>query len=367
MKSLAYAIILLAFADVTTFVLAQSTGVAPGKKPPELTGDVERTGAQIHVVLTNPSDKRAFEGTAKVKIGLSTDEDVQFPVALLPNQTHRFPVSISNSSGNEYSLAVYNKTGNLVLFKIAPLGAATVSAREPAPSQPPAARKGSAELRVTAKLIRNMANKDAEIATPEQDEPPQLTFDIESETPIKDAIFILSARDFQRREQFSMEDRASLEFKLPEPLSERKLNYLITSATGQTLARGEVDLDQLASSDSVSVSAVTFNQLAYAPGESARAVVELIGDGQRSYRLEFTAKDGGGNFLLKDERRGSHSAGKSRQEFVIDIPREAHGPIIVDYRAFGGQTGAVFDSGSREITLKEAEENKTGVAKRLSP
>ncbi|HEX5085089.1 MAG TPA: hypothetical protein VFY40_23880 [Blastocatellia bacterium] len=365
MKSLAYAIILLAFTDVTTFVLAQSTGVAPGKKAPEISGEVERAGAQIQVVLTNPSDKRAFEGTAKVKIGFSNDEDVQFPVALLPNQTHRFPVSLPNSSGNEYSLAVYNQTGNLVLFKIAPFSATTASVREPAPAQAP--RKGAAELIVTAKLIQNSANKDAEIATPEQDEPPQLTFEIESETPIKDAIFILSARDFQRREQISIDNHASVEFKLPETLSERKLSYLITSATGQKLASGEVDLDQLTSLDSVSISAVTFDRPAYAPGESARAVVELLGDGQRGYRLEFMAKDGGGNVLLKDERRGSHSSGKSRQEFVIEIPREAHGPIVVDYRAFGGQTGAVFDSGSREITLKEAGENKTGVAKRLSP
>jgi len=367
MKSLAYAIILLAFADVTTFVLAQSTGVAPVKKAPEITGEVERAGAQIQVVLTNPSNKRAFEGTAKVKIGLSTDEDVQFPVALLPNQTHRFPVSLSNTSGNEYSLAVYNQTGNLVLFKTAPFSATTASVREPAPTQAPAPRKGAGELRVTAKLIRNIANTDAEIATPDQGEPPQLTYEIESETPIKDATFILSARDFQRREQLSIDNRASLEFKLPETLSERKLSYVITSATGQKLASGEVDLDQLTSSDSVSVSAVTFDQPAYAPGESARAVVELLGDGQRGYRLELTAKDGGGNVLLKDERRGSHSAGKSRQEFVIEIPREAHGPIVVDYRAFGGQTGVVFDSGSREITLKEAAENKTGVAKRLAP
>lgn len=370
MKSIAYALILMAFTGVITFVRAQSTDIAPGKKTPEIVGEVERTGAQIQVVLTNPSDKRAFEGTAKVNVGLAADAEVQFSVALLPNQSHRFPLSIPNSSGNEYSLAVYNLKGNLVLFKIAPFsatGATGASVRETAPTQAPAPKKGPAELKVTAKLIRNVANKDSDIATPEQDEPPQLTFEIESETPIKDAVLILSARDFQRREQFSIDDRASIEFKLPETLSERKLSYVITSATGQKLASGEVDLDQLASSDSVSVSAVSFDQQAYAPGESARAIVDLLGDGQRGYRLEFTVKDGGGKFLLKDERRGSHNAGKSRQEFVIEIPREAQGPIVMDYRAFGGQTGAMFDSGSREIILKAAEENKTASAKRISP
>jgi hypothetical protein len=368
MRSLTYAAILLTCTAVTTFVLAQSTGTAPGKRSPEIVGEVERSGAQIQVVLTNPSNTRAFQGEAKVSVGLTPDSAVEITVSLGPNETRRFPLSISNPSGNEYSLAVYNQTRNLVLFKIAPLGATTASVREPAPSQqPPTLRRGPAELKVTAKLIRNMANKDAEIATPDQNEPPTLTFEIETETPVKDAVFALSARDFQRREQFSVDDHAAIEFKLPETLSERKLSYTITSATGQKLAGGEVDLDQLAASDSVSVGAVNFDQPAYAPGQSARAVVELLGDGQRGYRLEFTVKDGGGNVLLKDERRGSHNAGKSRQEFVIEIPREAPGPIILEYRAFGGQTGAMSDSGSREITLKDAEENKTGVAKRLSP
>ena len=367
MKSLAYALILLAFTDVTTFVHAQSTGVVAGKRSPEIVGEVERNGAQIQVVLSNPSDKRPFQGTAKVNVGLAADTDVQFPVGLLPNETHRFPISVPNASGNEYSLAVYNLAGNLVLFKIAPFSASAAIVKETAPTLAPAPKKGSSELRVTAKLIRNMANRDAEIATPEQDEPPQLIFEIESETPVKDAVLTLSARDFQRREQFSIDERASIEFRLPETLSERKLSYIITSAAGQTLAKGDIDLDQLASSDSVSVSEVTLDQSAYEPGGSARAIVDLIGDGQRGYRLEFTVKDGGGKFLLKDERRGSHTAGKSRQVFMIEIPRDAHGPIIVDYRAFGSQTGLMFDSGSREILLKEAEENKTAAAKRVAP
>jgi hypothetical protein len=370
MKSLTYAIILLTFTAVTPFVQAQPTGTTAGttagKRSPEIVGEVERAGAQIQVVLTNPSDTRAFQGAAKISVGFSEDTAVQLTVTLGPNETRSFPLSISipsEKSRVEYSLSVYNQTGTLVLFKIAPFNITAASPRETAPVQAPASVKSPAEIRVNAKLTRGAANKDAEIATPDQDEPPLLTFEIESDTPVKDAVFTLNAKDFQRREQVSVDGRAALEFRLPETLSERKLRYTITSATGQTLASGEVDLDQLAASDSVSLNSLTFDHPAYAPGESARAVVELIGDGQRGYRLEFTVKDGGGNFLLKDERRGSNNAGKSRQEFVIEIPREAQGPIVIDYRVFGGQTGAIFDSGSREIALKQAEENK----KRYSP
>jgi len=332
-------------------------------------GEVERAGAQIQVVLTNPSNTRAFQGSAKVSVGLSADAAIQITINIGPNETRRFPLPTSNTSetsGNEYSLAVYNQTGELVLFKIAPFKTIAGSERETAPRQA-APKKSSGELRVNAQLTRGLANRDAEIPTSDQAEPFLLTFEIESDTPVKDASFILSARDFQRRQQITIDGRASLEFKLPETLSERKLSYTLTSATGQTLASGEVDLDQLAASDSVSVSALTFDRPAYAPGESARAVIELLGDAPRGYRLEFSVKDGGGNFLIKDERRGSNNAGKSRQEFSLEIPREAPGPIVVAYRVFGGQTNALFDSGSREIAIKETQEDKTGGVKRLAP
>ncbi|HEY7181321.1 MAG TPA: hypothetical protein VIC84_07875 [Blastocatellia bacterium] len=372
MKSLTCAIILLTFTAGAPSVLAQSAGGAVAmKRSQEIVGEVERAGAQIQVILTNTSDKRAFQGVAKVSVGLSADAAIELTIKLDPNETRRFPLPTSNASdksGAEYSLAVYNQTGELILFKIAPFKTIAGSEREPEARQATSSpKKSSDELRVTAQLTRGLANRDAEITTTDQAEPFILTFEIESNNPVKDAVFTISARDFQSRQQVTIDGQAYLEFKLPETLSERKLNYTLTSATGQTLVSGEVDLDQLASSDSVSVGSLTFDRQSYAPGESARVVIELLGDESRGYRLELTVKDGGGNPLLKDERRGSNNGGKSRQEFSIEIPREVQGPIIVDYRVFGARTGTMSDSGSREIALKEAHEDKTGGAKRIAP
>jgi hypothetical protein len=255
MKSLAYALVLLAATAATMSVRAQPTGVAPGRKSPEIAGEVERAGAQIQVILTNRSDTRAFQGEAKVSVGLSPDTAVEITVTLGPNETRRFPVLTPNTSGNEYSLAVYNQTRNLVLFKIAPFSSGAVMVREPVrnlePEPEPA--KGASDLRVTAKLLRSIVNKEAENDSTQQDESPVLTFEIETGTPVKDAVFTLSAREFQRREQFSIDDHASLEFKLPETLRERKLSFTITSSTGQKLTGGEVDLDQLPASDQISM------------------------------------------------------------------------------------------------------------------
>jgi hypothetical protein len=372
MKSIAYAVILLAITAVTTSVRAQSAGVGgAGKRSPEIVGEVERAGANIQLVLTNPSDTSAFQGVAKVRVGLSSDADIQLTITLGPKETRRFPLptsKTSETSGNEYSLAVYNQTGQLILYKIEPIKTTGGSEREVAAKQAAAPKKSSEELRVNARLMRDLASRDAELPTPDQAEPLLLTFEIGSDTPVKDASFTLSAKDFQRRQPITIEGSAALEFKLPDTLSERKLSYKLASATGQTLASGEVDLDQLTASDAVSVGALTFDRPAYTPGESARVVIELQGDAPSGYRMNLTVKEGGGNLLVKDERRGSNNQGKSKQEFSIGIPREAHGPIIVEYQVFGGQTGALFDSGSREIVLNEAQNDKSaGSPKRISP
>jgi hypothetical protein len=375
MKSLAYTVILLTITVVTPSVLAQSTGVggvgAAGKKSPGIVGEVERAGAQIQLVLTNPSETSAFQGAAKINVGLSADGDVRLTITLGPNETRRFPLptsKTSETSGGEYSLAVYNQTGELVLFKISPIKTTVGKERETASKQAPASKKNSEGPSIIARLTRGLASRDAELPTPNKDEPFLLTFEIGTDTPVKDASFTLSAKGFQRRQSITIEGNAALEFKLPETLSERKLSYTLASATGQTLAGGEVDLDQLTASDAVSVGALTFDRPAYTPGESARVVIELQGDSPRGYRMNLTVKDGGGNLLVKDERRGSNNQGKSRQEFSIEIPREAHGPIIVEYQIFGGQTGALFDSGSREIVLNEAQNDKSARSpKRVSP
>ena len=371
MKSITYAIILLTITAVTPSVRAQSTGVGgAGKRSPAMVGEVERAGAKIQLVLTNPSDTSAFQGAAKVSLGHSGDADIRLTITLGPNETRRFPLQTSKTSetsGDEYSLSVYNQTGALILYKIGSINKTVGSGREVASTQAPSSKKGSEELRVNARLTRDMASRDAEIPISNQAEPLLLTFEIESDTPVKNADFTLSAKGFQRRHPTTIEGRAALEFKLPDTLSERKLSYRLSSATGQALASGEVDLDQLTASDSVSVGELTFDRPTYRRGESARVVVELQGDAPRGYRMNLTVKDGGGNLLVKDERRGSSKQGKSRQEFSIEIPRSAPGPIIVEYQVFGGQTGALFDSGSREIVLNEAQENSAGSPKRRSP
>jgi hypothetical protein len=345
-------------------------GAAAGQKEQKsvaIAGEVERAGAQLRLALTNPSDAREFQGSASVAVGASADEVTRLSVTLAPGETRNFPLSVSASPTDQYSLSVYNQAGTLVLYKIAPIKLVGGNEGKPASGKTAAPEKKVKETNVRARLRRAQANPNAELPVAETDDPLLLIFEIETGSPVKDASFSLEGKGFQRRQVVSAETRAALEFKLPEAMIERRLSYSLTAVDGRQIARGEIDLDQLTAADAVSLGSLTFDRPAYAPGESARAVIELQGDSTSGYRLEVTAKDGGGNLLFKNERSGSNSEGKSRQEFLLEIPREAKGPVILSYQIFGAQTGALFDSGERGIILNEPQDEKANAGKRLAP
>jgi hypothetical protein len=367
------AIAMVPIANAPALVQAQAMAPGgPGQRSTTIIGEIERVGPQFQLVLTNQSDEQAFQGAASVGVVSSASVPIQIVVTLAPGETRRIPLALSASTNDQYSLKLMTQTGVLVLYKISTIKASVGSDRKSIPGRAATSPKdGSSkeplDLKVSARLTRGLASRNAELPTVDTDEPFLLTLEIESPAPMKNASLTLEGRDFQRRQDITMQARAELEFKLPETLRERKLHYALTTEAGRRLASGEIDLDQLTAAESVSVGALTFDRPTYAPGESARAVFEIQGDASNGYRLEVTAKDGEGNLLLKTERRGSNSAGKSRQEFLLEIPREAKGPIILAYQVFGGQTGSLFDSGERGIILQDAQVEKASAGKRLSP
>lgn len=334
---------------------------------PRLAASVERTGSQLRLVVTNSSETRSFQGVASVSPDASSTAALRLPVTLAPGETRRLLIPGGAPSNNQYALAIYDQAGALVLYKIAPV----TQSESGIVTEPTAQLSANSGIKVNVRLPRGSLNTEAELPLPDEAEASVLTFSIESATPFKDARFTLSGGDFKQSKPVALQGRAELEFKLPVALSERRFNYALTAQNGGLLARGEVDLDKLAAPDAVTVSELTFDRPVYAPGESARAIIELQselpGEAPRGYRLEVTVQEGGGASLFKDGRKGINIAGKSRQEFLFDLPREVKGPITLAYQVFGGQTGLLFDSGVREIVLNEAPPAKTGEGKRLAP
>lgn len=362
MKLLAYIFVVLMFA--TGSLLVQAEPPQTIQTSPRLAALVERDGNQLRLVLTNASETGTFQGMASVSFDVSTEAAIRLPITLAPQETRRLSLPGPATSGSQYNLAVYNQAGTLVFYKIAPLESASGGKSETiAEKMAPSATTG---IRVTARVPHKLSNREAELPSPEDMELSLLTVIIESPNPIKNASFTLNCSNFERRQPVTVQRQTELEFKLPVELSERRFNYTLSAEDGNLLARGKIDLDLLAGPDVVSVSELTFDRSVYTPGEAARTVIELQGEAPRGYRLDVTVREGE-TILFKDTRQGINNAGRSRQEFLFDLPREVKGPIILGFQVFGGQTGLLFDSGTREIVLHEAPPAKTGEGKHLAP
>jgi hypothetical protein len=261
-------------------------------------------------------------------------------------------------------LTIYGQNGAIVLFQAAPISQASKI-----PVQPPRPAKPAplSEISILPKLMRESGSGQAEIPVTGEPDPLVLAFEIAAPTSLINATLTISAKDFRQHQTITTRDQARVEFKLPDDLSERKLRYVLTDASGKVMAEGEFDVDQMISAESVTVSALTFDRPVYAPGDSARLTIELEGQTSRSYRLEIAAREGD-KLLYNDMRRGTGQSGKARQEFTFDLPREAKGSLTLEYKVFSAQTGALYDSGIRQIALSDtAQKTDSGDKQRLSP
>jgi len=198
------------------------------------------------------------------------------------------------------------------------------------------------------------------LETPISDEPGPvaLLFEIAAPAPITNASLSVSAKDFKQRQAVTIQGSANVEFKLPDDFNEPKINYTLTDSSGKTLITGELDLEALRMEDSVRVSEVKFDQTSYAPGQSAHLVITLEGRSTYGYILDVTAKDENGSLLLDDSRRGIYHKGKAIQEFHVEIPAEAHGAVTVEFKAFGNLTRKLFDTGTRDLIINGAHDDK---------
>lgn len=320
--------------------------------PPALVGGLENAGGQLRINLTNTDSTRAFRGTAQVSLGNSSQQAAaaQLALALAPQETRLFPLSALAVSGDQYTLMIFDQAGALVFSKTAPVKRLLEGA--PAASSPAVA--GAAPPTDTAPLSSESEVKvEPRLAGGERENDPfVLAFEVSSPKPITNASFNVSAKGFEQRQPVTVRGRANVEFKLPDELDDRKISFTLTEAGGRVLARGEADLDQLMLDDHVSVGEVKLDRPAYAPGESAHLVLSLQGQAQHGYRLEVTAKDGRGNIVFRDTRRGKNENGSSFQEYALPLPREAVGPVIFEFKVYHAETGMLFDSGEREIPLQ---------------
>src|SRR5262249_6072090 len=376
MKKLILPIIVSILAFGLVSVRAQS--VPSGKPAAALTAEVEKIGNQLSLVITNPSSINPFLGTASVTLDGSDNLPVQLGVKLQPGETVRLPLYSFESGGDHYVLKVYSRTGALVLFKVAAIIPGIAGSER---TKKPKATQSELQLKVNVKFSHGLTRRDAAASTTKVD-PILLNFEIESPTPIKEANLILNSEGFKKRLPITVKNRADYEFKLPDDFNDRVLSYKIADRAGKTMASGELNFDESVDVNAISLKELTFDRPSYAPGDAARAIIELQGGGPDGFRLVVTLKDGNGNLILQDELTEVAVKGKYRQEFILELPEEVKGPGFLTYEIFGGQSTIRVDSGEREIALNlepadkptpsksittNSEANKSNASKKVSP
>jgi hypothetical protein len=317
--------------------------------PPPLVGEVENASGKLRLNLQSNDPVHSFRGTALISLGNSAQqvEAGKIALALGPREARLFPLQSSTAAGNLYTLTIYDQTGALIFYKTAPIksvvdygsGPTAAAAAPAAAPVAPAASEG--EIKIQARLAGGEKEND----------PFLLAFEIAAPRPLLNATLSVNAKGFQQRQPVNVQGRSNVEFKLPDELDERKIGYSLTDPAGRMLAQGEVDLDQLMADDYISVGEVRLDRPTYAPGDSARVVLMLQGNSQHGYRLEVVAKEGRGTIFFRDTRRGISEGGKSVQEFTVPLPRETAGPLVLEFKVYDAETGMLFDSGEREISL----------------
>jgi flagellar hook protein FlgE len=355
-----YSILLL---PITLAVALQLTAAQAPRH--SLTASIESRDKKLQVHLTNSDNLHEFQGTAKISVGSpsTTNETINVEVKLAPGETRLVQLDFSAPPGEQYTLTIYNKAGALVLIQVAfikqtadPFSPSAGQESDRSTKQADAQTEAN-DLRIEAQLSRISPNSEAEIQIPDEAPPYLLTCSLVAKTPIVNANLTISAKDFKRVQQVTVQGQTKVSFNLPDELIEKKLRYDLTDSAGKLLISGEVDLDQLAHDDSTSISSFKLDRPSYLPGDTVRAVIELQSESSRGYRLQVAAKKGT-DIFFEDERRG---ASRSRQEFTFELPREVQGAIVFEYKVFGRQTGMLFDSGSRIIALSD-ESTKGGNA-----
>jgi hypothetical protein len=328
-----------------------------------LTAGIESGSGELQLHLTNSDNIREFRGSAKIGFEnpSPTNKPISVELRLAPGESRLFPLDSSALTGEQYTLTIYNHAGALVLVQVAFIKQASDALSSSG------APEDANDLTIQAQLSRISPNSEAEIQVPDESIPCILTFELAAKTPIVNANLTISAKDFKRHRQVTVRGQTKVEFNLPDELVARKLKYVLTDRVGRVRASGEVDLDQLTDADSTSTSSFKLDRASYSPGDIARVVIDLKGESPRGYRLQVAVMEGT-NIFFEDERKGASHGGRSQQEFTFELPREAKGAIVFEYKVFGRQTGALFDSGSYIINLsEESARSDAGSRSSISP
>ncbi len=345
---------------------AVSSAQAVAKQRPSLTANLESSGAQYLLTLDNNSD-REFRGSARLSLGKdgNLSEAGQLSLVLPPNDTKALLLKAMQASGDQYLLQIFDQKGALVFYKVAPVrpvaGAAPSKAESVALTSgpPPTATAAPATTTVQPTVTKEPPPPEVQIKTrlvagAQDNDPFVIAFDLAANKAIFDATFDISIGKNKDKKPVNLNKHAVVEFKLPEYLDSNQITYKLTRKDGSVIAEGATDLDKLFADDHVTVADIRTDRVAYSPGESARITVALEGISPHGFKLEIIARDFAGKTFFTETAHGGPGEEIKEKEFTLLLPGDVKGPVIFEFKVSDGETNLLFDSGEREIAVKES-------------
>lgn len=365
MKALArqfgFALWLFSFSLLMPLTQAQSVI----KQRPSLTANLASSGAQYLLTLDNNSD-REFRGTARLSLGKDGHhtEAGQLVIVLPPNDTKSLLLKAVQASGDQYLLQIFDQKGVLVFYKVAPVRpviGATLSHAEsvllttaPVPAKPTMATNNAVQPVLTKEPLPPEVQIKARLIAGAQDNDPfVISFELAANKAIFEATFDIVIGKTKQNKPVNLNKHAVVEFKLPEYLDSNQITYKLTRKDGSVLAEGATDLDKLFADDHVTVADIRTDRVAYSPGETARLTVALEGRSPHGFKLEIIARDFAGKTFFTDTAHGNPGEEIKEKEFTLLLPGDVKGPVIFEFKVLDAETGLLFDSGEREIAVKE--------------
>lgn len=335
------------------------------KQRPSLTANLESSGAQYLLTLDNNSD-REFRGRLRLSLGRdgNSTEAGQLTISLPPNDTKALLLKAVQASGDQYTLQIYDQQGTLVFYKVAPVrqvaGATlnnaeavslTTGAPQPAPGPsmaapvtPVAKEPPVPEVQLKARLIAGAQDND----------PFVVAFDLAAVKAIFDASLEITIGKIKDKKPVNLNTRAVLEFKLPEYLESNQISYKFTRKDGSVILEGTTDLDKLFADDHVTVADIRTDRVSYSSNETARVTVVLEGTSPHGFKLEVTARDFSGKTFFTATAHGGAGEEIKEKEFTFILPSDVKGPVVFEFRVSDAETALLFDSGERELAVKES-------------
>ena len=327
-----------------------------------LVASLENHNGQYLLNLTNNTE-RELRGSARLSLGAdgAQVEAGQLPIVIPANETKLYLLKGLSVNGEHYTLRLYDGNGALLFYKIAAVRRVSdgvVTQAETVALSGSSKPAAIAAPSVTPAVSQPVTESDIQVKTriaagAQPDDPFIIAFELAGQRSLFDATFNVAIGQAKMSKPVSINRQAVVEFNMPAEVGDGKISYTLLRKDGSVAAQGETSLDKLFTEDVVTVSDIRTDKISYTPGETAKLTIVLEGGSKEGYRLEITAHDAQDEQFFTTTLYGKGGERAGEQPLNLSLPTDSKERVVVKFKLFDTVNGALFDSGERELAIRE--------------